>query len=95
MEFNLLFIWGLGVSIFFLALLVIKTMLHTHTLKKTAKQTCSILERQVAMKTKILYKNSQNTILMDGLHQSLFNRFFKITQDLLLVQKFIFETYCN
>ncbi|HMQ43058.1 MAG TPA: hypothetical protein PKD13_01745 [Mariniflexile sp.] len=47
------------------------------------------------METKILYKNSQNTILMDGLHESLLNRFFKITQDLLLVQKFIFETYCN
>ncbi|MDP5157040.1 MAG: hypothetical protein NWQ07_00505 [Flaviramulus sp.] len=37
-------------------------------------------------------KNRDKLQLVDDLHSSLFDRLFKITKDVILVQKFIFET---
>ena len=93
MKFNLLFIWFLYGSIFILVMLAIKTVVHTRNLKRMAKREYAVLEMQLEMQTEKLYKNNQRLILVNDLHETLFSRFFKIIQDVLLMQKFIFETY--
>ena len=93
MKFNLLFIWVLGIGILILVAITIKTILQTRILKSMAKQQCTVLEMRLEIETQKRNKNNQNIILINDLHQALLSRFFKITQEILLMQKLIFETY--
>ena len=93
MKFNLLFIWVLGIGILILVAITIKTILETRDLKSMAKQQCTVLEMRLEIETQKRNKNNENIILINDLHQTLLSRFFKITQEILLMQKLIFETY--
>lgn len=93
MGFNYLFIWAIYALVFVLTLFVIKAVFQTTHLKKTANKNYLILEENLLQENSKLEGAKQKVLLIEELHKTLFNRLFKITTDVILMQKFIFETY--
>lgn len=89
MELNLFFncfiIILIGVLIFF----NIKTYIDTIQSTKNSKQSYSKLVSDFVNEEKKHEINSRSLILLDELHNNLFERLFKITRDILLTQKII------
>jgi hypothetical protein len=89
MELNLFFncfiIILIGVLIFF----NIKTYIDTIQSTKKSKQSYSKLVSDFMSEEKKHEINSRSLILLDELHNNLFERLFKITRDILLMQKII------
>ena len=93
MELNLFFNWFIIVLIGVLGFFNIKTYIDTIRSTKKSKQTYSKLVSDFVNEEKKHEINSQNLILLDELHNDLFNRLFKITRDILLMQKMIWNNY--
>lgn len=78
-----------------LVLLIFTIKVYTKTKKNIEEGLKKCNEINGLLKSEI-FKNkqiSQKIDLADGLQTTLFKRFFKITEDLLLVQKLIFDNY--
>lgn len=93
MELNLFFNWFIIVLIGVLGFFNIKTYIDTIWSTKKSKQTYSKLVSDFVNEEKRHEVNSQNLILLDELHNDLFNRLFKITRDILLMQKTIWNNH--
>ena len=93
MELNLFFNWFIIVLVGVLIFFNIKTYIETLQSTKKSKQTYSKLVNDFVNEEKKHEINSQNLILLDELHNDLFNRLFKITRDILLTQKIIWNNH--
>ena len=60
-------------------------------LKKAANHSIIILKENIKHEHLKLQNNNDKVLLVEDLHKSLFNRLFKITRDIILMQKLIFE----
>jgi hypothetical protein len=84
-----------SVFIFFLSTVVvcciIRVMFITHFFKQQGLQNYLILENRLKMEIDKEQKNKENIILANRFYDSIMLRLFKITNDLLLIQKFIFD----
>ncbi len=87
---DLIFILVLVVLIF-----IIKAYTQTIKVKKKSVEKCNEIIN-LLKKESFKYKQiSQRLVLSDNLQTTLFKRFFKITEDLLWVQKMIFDNHLN
>lgn len=93
MEFNLFFNWFILTLIGVFGFFNIKTYTEIRRINKIAKQKYSRLESDFAYEEKKHEINSQKIILLDELSKNLFNRLFKITRDILLMQKIIINNH--
>jgi len=93
MGFNYVFIWVIYALVFVLVLFVIKTIFQNKYLKKAAIKSELILQENLFQESNKLEKAKQKLLLVEDLHHTLFKRFFKITEDILLMQKFMFEIH--
>jgi hypothetical protein len=93
MEFYLFFNCFILVLIGVFVVFNIKTYTETRRINIIAKQKCSRLESDFAYEEKKHEINSRNLILLDELHKDLFEKLFKITRDILLVQKIILNNH--
>lgn len=92
MDFNYLFIWVIFIPVLVLMIYVVKTIYDTSHLKKTINNNFIVLQKKILHENAKLEKNREKLLLVEDLHQTLFNRLFKITRDIILLQKLIFET---
>lgn len=91
MEVNFLFNAILLVLIITLIVIVIKQLFNLQALDKVGKQQYAILKIQLE-KEKLKYvANSKKLSVVDELNKMLINNLFKITKDLLFMQKLIFD----
>lgn len=93
MEFNVIFNWCIASLILVFAVLNVKTYLTIRQAIKVAKQQDLVLENNVLKAETKHQINSENLVILDGLHTSMLTRLFKITRDILLVQKTICHKY--
>ena len=93
MMFNQLFIQVICFLIMVSLFVVLKVIFKTKSNKNSAKRNIIILESNLVLENLRLYNNRVKQQLSDDLQESLFNRFFIITRDLLLIQKHIFEMH--
>lgn len=93
MEFHLFFNWFILVLIGVFGVFNIKTYTETRRINKIGKQKYSRLESDFAYEEKKHEINSQNLILLDELHKDLFKKLFKITREILIVQKIILNNH--
>ena len=93
MMFNQLFIQVICFLIMVSLFVVLKVVFKTKSNKNSAKRNIIILESNLVLENLRLYNNRVKQQLSDDLQESLFNRFFIITRDLLLIQKHIFEMH--
>ncbi|WP_346242891.1 hypothetical protein [Mariniflexile soesokkakense] len=64
-------------------------------LKKSGSINYLILQENLLEETAKLERTKEKTLLVEGLQKILFKRYFKIIEDILLMQKFIFDNYVN
>lgn len=95
MEFNYICIWVIYLLVFILMLFIIKTIFKTLHLKYVATKNYLVLEENFQLEYKKLEYNNHKVQLLEDLHQTLFNRLFKITRDIILMQKLIFEMHTS
>ena len=93
MELNLFFNCFVVVLIGVLVYLNFKAYIDTIRSTKHFKQTYSKLASDFLNEEKKQVINSQNLILLDEIHDDLFKRLFKITRDILLMQKTILNNH--
>ncbi|MEN3325091.1 hypothetical protein VP395_15240 [Mariniflexile soesokkakense] len=93
--FNYLLIWVLYILVLVLILLVAKAAFQTMHLKKSGSINYLILQENLLEETAKLERTKEKTLLVEGLQKILFKRYFKIIEDILLMQKFIFDNYVN
>ena len=93
MMFNQLFIQVICFLIMVSLFVDLKVVFKTKSNKNSAKRNIIILESNLVLENLRLYNNRVKQQLSDDLQESLFNRFFIITRDLLLIQKHIFEMH--
>lgn len=93
MEFNLFFNLLILVLIGFFLFLNIKTYNQTLRISEISKQKYLDLKCDFVYEEKMSKINTQNIVLLDELDKSLFERLFKITQDILLIQKIILDNH--
>jgi len=91
MELNLLFNIVLILLISVLLLFIIKSFIKTNVINKRGKNNLVVLDNKYRLELEKCKLNNQNILLLDDLYVSLFSRVFKITQDLILIQKIIFD----
>lgn len=91
MILNYLFTGFIFSSILILIFFVAKVMLEMLSSKRIAFKTYSALHEYYLSENALFLKNKKKLQLIDDFHKTLFNRLFKITSDLLLMQKLIFE----
>ncbi len=95
MSIDVLVIWFLFALIAVLILISVKMVVNNLNLNKLADVYCKNLSKNLKAERKLFEKNSQKIILIDDLNEALFKRLFKITKELLFVQKLIFNNYLN
>lgn len=93
MELNLFFNYLILIFIVLFVFFAIKSYAETLQTAKTAKQTYSRLLRDFVNEEKKHKINSQNIILLDELHSIMFKRLFKITRDILFIQKILLNNH--
>lgn len=91
--FNYLFVRAIYTLVLILILFVIKTVVHGISLKKTWDENCIVLQKNLVTEQIKLDNNKEKLQLVEDLHKTLFNRLFKITRDIIIMQKLIFETH--
>lgn len=90
-------IFSIVIFVLILVLLIFTIKIYFETKEVKEKGVEKYNEISDIIKSEI-FKNkqiSQNLILAEDLQTSLFNCFFKITEDLLFVQKLIFDDHLN
>lgn len=92
MILNDLFTGFIFLSVLVIICYGVKVIFEIFRSKKIAFKTYSALCDYYSTENLIFLKNKEKLQLIDDFHKILFNRLFKITSDLLLVQKLIFET---
>ncbi len=95
MSIDVLVIWFLFALIVVLILISVKMVVNNLNLNKLADIYYENLSKKLKAERKLFEKNSQKIILIDDLNEALFKRLFKITKELLFVQKLIFNNYLN
>lgn len=78
-----------------LVIFCVKVLFKSIALKRLAKEKDKLLQETLISENLKFKRNNENILMIDNLNNILFNRIFKITQDVLLVQKFIFENDMN
>ena len=91
--FSNLFTFGIYSLVFVLVFCIVKTIIHTISKKKQKNDTCFQLQERIMIAQLMLQNNNEKIQLVEYLQKTLFNRFFKITRDIILMQKLIFETH--
>lgn len=89
MDINLLVIWFLFILISVLIAIGIRIIANYLILNKSGKTNYEVLKDNLKNEIETFEKNSQKTVLIDALNETLFNRLFQITRELLLFQKMI------
>ena len=76
-----------------LVIFLVRVFVGTQSLKKEGRTNLQLLENSLVREGKknTLYMNKLN--LIDQFHESLFNRLFKITREILLLQKLTLDEY--
>jgi cytochrome c biogenesis protein ResB len=72
---------------------LIKTVFHLITEKKMDSETYFQLQENIIKAQHTLQDNKEKIKILEELHTTLFNRCFKITRDIILMQKLIFEIH--
>lgn len=91
--FNSLFTTAIFILVFVLIISIIRTVFQILTEKNKQSDIYSSLETHLTTERFKLEKNNEKIKLLNQLHETLFNSFFAITKDIILLQKFIFENY--
>lgn len=91
--FNFLFTFGIFVTVAVLIVFIIKTLFQTSFIKQSCSVSLHKLEENIVLEQVKLQHNQEKVALVEEAHKTLFNRFFKITTDIILLQKLIFELY--
>lgn len=89
MEFDILLIHGLHLLALILVCFSVKVFFNMMSFKRKADKEHSILMKDLEVQTQKLKLNSQKVQVFDNLTALLLKRLFKITKDLLAVQKLI------
>ena len=91
--FSHLFTFGIYLVVLVLIFFIVKTVFVTISLKKMAYKTYGVLQENISQEHFKFQNNSEKMLLAEDLYKTLFYRFFKITRDIISMQKLIFETY--
>lgn len=95
MNIDVLVIWFLFAVIVVLIVVSVKMVVNNLTLNKLADRDYKILSDNLKIEMESFEKNSQKIIVIEDLNETLFKRLFKITKELLFLQKLIFDHYRN
>ncbi len=90
MEFDILLIHGLLLLALILVCFSVKVFFNIMSFKRKAHKENSVLMKDLEVQTQKLKLNSQKVLVFDNLTALLMKRLFKITKELLAVQKMIF-----
>ncbi len=93
MNLNLFFNITITSVIFILVLFIIKFFLAINHINKNGKKILINLENKYKIEKAKHIINHQKILLFDDFHSTLPNRLFKVIQELILIQKFIFDKY--
>lgn len=87
MDIDVLVIWFLFSLIGFLIIICIKIIINSLFLNKLVDRNYETLSNHLHIEMESFEKNKEKIELVDQLHQTLFNRLFQITRELLVFQK--------
>lgn len=91
--FNNLFILGIYLLVLVVVFCIIKVVFYLISEKKTENKTYFQLQKNIIQAQSKLQTNHEKVQILEELHTTLFNRYFKITRDIILMQKLIFEIH--
>jgi len=91
MELNLIFSVVVYSLVFLLLFCIIKVILDTKRLNNKEKNNCLNLQKALQISNRESEIINNKILLVEGLYKMLFNRVFKITREIVLLQKLIFE----
>ena len=84
-----------GILIYFLLVVllafVVKAYLDTQLIKENKNRNYLVLQEQLLIEKEKCNVNTEKLRLADNLQNSLFTRLFKITKEIILLQKLIFD----
>ncbi len=92
MVFNLLFNTAIYIIIIFLVIFIIKVYMHTIRLNLIGKEKQVVLEasfNKEKIKSQII---NEHVLLANNLEQSIFNRLFEISKELIGLQKLLLNS---
>lgn len=93
MLFNNLFTFAIYLLVLISVSVIIKIIFQTITENKIENNKYVLWEERIASEQLKLKQINYKIELLNQLQESLLNRFFKITRDIILMQKLIFENY--
>lgn len=91
--FNNLFILGIYLLVLVVVFCIIKVVFYLISEKKMNSKICFQLQKNIIQAQSKLQTNHEKVQILEELHTTLFNRYFKITRDIILMQKLIFEIH--
>ena len=91
MNMDVIVIWFLLALIIVLILASVKIFFNNLNYNKLVGGDYKILSDNLKIEMDSFQKNKEKVELVDQLHETLFNRLFQITRELLLVQKMMFN----
>ncbi len=91
--FNNLFILGIYLLVLVVVFCIIKVVFYLISEKKTENKTYFQLQKNIIQAQSKLQTNHEKVQILEELHTTLINRYFKITRDIILMQKLIFEIH--
>jgi flagellar biosynthesis/type III secretory pathway M-ring protein FliF/YscJ len=91
----MLFLVVIYILVFILMFFVVKTVFQNMILKKAMIESSFSLEEKLIKEQVKLANNKEKLLLVEALHETLFDSLFKITRDIILMQKLIFEKLTN
>lgn len=91
--FNNLFILGIYLLVLVVVFCIIKLVFYLISEKKMENKTYFQLQKNIIQAQSKLQTNYEKVQILEELHATLFNRYFKITRDIILMQKLIFELH--
>ncbi len=93
MELNTILIYTIYLLALALFILVIALLFNINFIKQKSTEAHIALEQNLALEIGKMNINKEKLSLAEDLNKTLINRFFKITRDIVLLQKLIFDTY--
>ncbi len=91
--FNNLFILGIYLLVLVVVFCIIKVVFYLISEKKMNSKICFQLQKNIIQAQSKLQTNHEKVQILEELHTTLINRYFKITRDIILMQKLIFEIH--
>ncbi len=93
MNFNSLFIVLIYALIFVLLVWIVKVKMQTETCTKMAQAKFLSLQNNFTVQEKKQKRSNEDIIMIENFYDSLLSHLFKITKEILLVQKLIFKKH--